>query len=582
MKKKSLRILAGTLAVCFSFGASGCKSWFDKEEQEQEESLVATPEENAAFATVKSAYENSSNLWQTKGITMQEREWLCEKDETGERIQDTVYEYIESVDVANKIAFIQQDATGQNVYAKDIVKLFKQDGEYYNYQETTRSNGDNSEGYYTFSKYTPVATMPLEYVYENEMAFDISDVFRFRGAFLAKDLDTLKKGYAELSWEMSERQRERICGWSLERIEENLYKISKGQSVSFERFDTEEELKLALEKQKTTFENLKKEAEKIKVNVSVTAYEKSEYTIFELKNKMQSSSPQVDDFLGNLSMTMQLKAKDGEIVGYCELDEFEKWKNGKIISTGVKDVEISISDDFAQDWYDEIETVVTADTELEEVMDITLDKDLTLDIDGLSYPMEFEINSQTTVAELFTDWSKGIRFIGSFEETGENYKCVTWEDLYLDEAKTQRFNPANTTVEDFLKIEKLYTGFTVNDGYAVFVTSTYFFNVLAEKYKYLWMQNGESENPLEVQFEFRKLETGTSYHLGSISCVGAVLGEYGDDAEVYVNGQRVTDEDFEFEFEVKNKGYTKVKVIAYEKDWYDWWEYFQSFYLYDE
>ncbi len=595
MNKKFLRLLAISLSVCFTLGASSCelvdtvKSWFGEEKQEEQENTIkGTPEENAAFAIVKAAYENSSRAWLTKGITMSGESRQSEKDANGESLRARVYSNIVSVDVENKIGFTQQDVTNERgiCFNSRIEKLFKQDGEYYTYYEHAQVL-EGQAGASCTSQYQPIASKPLEYLFENELFFS-GDVFDCSGAFLAKDFDTLKKGYAELSWEMSERQRKWNCGWSLEEIEEKLYKISRGESVSFDKFYTEEELKTALEKQKTTFENLKKEAEKIKAEISVTAYEKGGYATLEIKNQMQSGSRIIAEIFGELSMTFQIKARDGKIVGGYEFDGFNKWKNGEFLSGGYQEVEIEISENFAQEQYDEIETVITADTELEEVRDVTLDKDLTLDIGGLSYPMEFEINSQTTVEELFADWTKGIYFSGQFEEEGEQYKCVTWDDLYLDEAKTQKFNPASVTIEEFLKIEKLYTDFTVNDGYAVFVTSTHFFNGLSEKYKYLYENNGEIENPLDVQFEFRKLKAQEGkkeppYHLDSyISDVGGALGEHGDDAEVYVNGQRITDEDFEFEFDVKNKGYTKVKVIAYEKDWNDWWGYFQSFNLYEE
>ncbi len=597
MKKKFLRIFAGALAVSFAFGASGCAH-----KEEQEEIIKGTPEENAAFAVLKAAYEHSSVAWQTKGLTASGVIKAAGNDSSVEESVES--KFIVSVDVENKIGFSETEAsesvTGE--YIRQIEKLFKQDGEYYAYSELSQSSDQSTDASPSTIAYQPITSIPLEYLFETlergqiwyEFGFlepwEAFDCFFVSGAFLAKDFDTLKKGYAELAWEMSERQRKRICGWSLEEIANRLPAIDKSISEResllrefYKNYSEEEiqaklnengEIKWLKEQKEALINSVTPEAEKIKADISVTAYEKDGYATLEIKSKMQSNWTEKS---GELEMTLQIKAKDGKIVGGYRSNDFNKWENEEKLVGAFMETEIEISEEFAQEKYDEIETVVTADTELEEVRDITLDKDLTLDIDGLSYPMEFEINSQTSVEELFADWTKGIYFRGQFdEEEGEEYKCVTWEDLYLDEAKTQKFNPASVTLEEFLKIEKLYTGFTINDGYAVFVTSTHYLNGLSEKDKYLFVQNSEIEDRLDVHFEFRKLKAQegkkeSPYNLFSYSSVGTVQREHGDDAEVYVNGQRITDRDYEFEFEVKNKGYTKVKVIAYEKNRIDWW-----------
>lgn len=424
--KKVSKIIALTLSVLLSLGAFACQGGNNSDspaggasnsvsdnisdsssDSGSTDSETPVDENAQLFNAVKEAYQASAS--HTGGFTQQTVETYAyqSSDEGEEEASLETYNEKKTVNSATKeIASISRNGNDEIDYS---YKQFEADGQYYDYAMYA-----GAEEYYGA-------------LHESEVADNVANY----------DFSSFKKDMAGNLFEVeSYAQLQAAFETCIPLLLENNETSSNAENSSYV-FEVTGDYELTVEK-----------AEDGAVTLTLKLWE-HEHSVSDAKERTWKTEH-------NRFIT----AKDGKITGFKSYyQEAREWKD---LSTGsisqsctTETQEATFVYEFDQELFDSVQVSGYENAEYESVQ-----KEMNFHADGLILNKSVWYDNQT-VTELYN------ALLERFQADGTNVHTLLGETWYLDEEKTQVFDPSQTTMDEFFAITDLYGTLTIPDGFAV-------------------------------------------------------------------------------------------------------------------
>ncbi|MBE5753527.1 MAG: hypothetical protein E7343_05660 [Clostridiales bacterium] len=489
MKKKFLRVLAGALAVCFAFGASGCsiidsvKSWFGELQYEE---ITDEEEQNEAFKKIKGAYQNT---YEYNGVFTATFDGYISESYNGEKNAKREYDACLSVDTAQK-RYYSETTAGKN---KHKTKQYEAEGDYYFYCDSYTPYWGSQKTYKTLS---PIKT---NYEYLSTNIGGWLEALNMHDGMEAMQVAPWFNGLSSLFYTESFAEFKNI----------NKQVFDEGQSLWRENVELSYKYS---EFNKNLLYNkifIKPKASETEAKTSSSVLKSKEGENL-LKIVMELKTPVFDTYTGSskklkvsLFVEIWLFEKDGKIA-QCKI--IEKYTNSLDDCEINKNYLLNFDYSFDEDKFNafQIDSSVQPSSDS---YDNTINKDLTFVLEDKEILLKFEIDINDTVETFFAKLANGQGLHNAYCSVS-GVEGMNFEGIYTDEEHTQYYDVRTATMEEFLRMEKFYIDIEIKDGYAM-ITNNYKIALTQTENKYFLY--GDKYSDIEIL----KLEEGNLYSLTS-------------------------------------------------------------------